>query len=69
VPAQGQGCPDGLWCFSGFRNRKSPRPTTGVLRVRDRFDTVEIPLNRMNQSKNARQKLLRSAKAGNSVQP
>lgn len=38
-----------------------PRPTTGAFRVRDRFEAVEIPPKRMNQSRNARQKCLVSA--------
>jgi hypothetical protein len=47
--------------FSGLRNRNSPRPSTGVLRVRDRFDAVETPLKRIKKSRNARKKLFFSA--------
>jgi hypothetical protein len=42
---------------SGLRNRKSPRLLIGVLRVRDRLETVETPLNRTKKSRKALQKL------------
>lgn len=35
-----------------------PRRRTGSRRVRERFEAVEIPLNRTNQSQNARQPFL-----------
>lgn len=42
--------------FSGLRKRNKPRPRTGVLRVRERFEAVEIPLKRTKKSRNARKK-------------
>lgn len=40
-----------------LRKRKSPRRRTGSRRVRERFELVEIPLKRTNQSQNVRQRL------------
>ncbi|HEX7730461.1 MAG TPA: hypothetical protein VF392_15640 [Terracidiphilus sp.] len=45
----------------GDRNKNSPRERIGSLRVRDKFDAVEMPLNSTNQSQKARQALLLSA--------
>ena len=47
--------------FGFLRNRNSPRPITGVLRVRERLEAVETPLKSMKKSKKARQKPFRSA--------
>src|SRR4051812_616247 len=44
----------GLW----LRNRNRPRRRTGSGRVRERFEAVEMPLNRTNQSQKARQRVL-----------
>jgi len=41
-----------------LRKRNKPRRRTGSRRVRERFEAVEIPLKRTNQSQNARQRLL-----------
>jgi hypothetical protein len=45
----------------GRRNRNSPFSSTGALRVRDRLDLVDTPLNRTKKSIKARQKLFRGA--------
>jgi len=50
------GCAAYLFVF--FRNRNSPRPTTGAFRVRATFDFVDTPLNSTKKSMNARQKPL-----------
>jgi hypothetical protein len=41
-----------------FLKRKSPRLRIGCLRVRDRFEAVEIPLNKTKKSQNARNEFL-----------